>query len=181
MDHSARKLSQILLSLVALCVLGVSSCTSESWVTMKPESEPGDPLSVIGVVVDESTGKPIDGAFIELVQADASGEYSKDSTAWNPRLKAQMLSAKSGEFRMDTIRPGGYQDDEGRDVPAHIHFNIRALGYRDYFGEILLGDDPLIPRRGQEGVSDRGELTAVVAEEAGLSVARVTIPLQPVR
>ncbi len=157
----------------------------EGAVSMAPPGEPGGILVVEGVLVDEPDGKPIHGARIELIHADVNGRYFNSgepivgNSIWNPRLFAYLLSSHDGTFSARTIRPGSYKDDEGDDVPAHIHFSILADGYRPYYGEFLLGDDPLVTSGDREGVSQRGSLVATIQSHDGVAVCSVTIPLQP--
>ncbi len=163
----------------------LSEHARESDAVMARNDEPGKRLIVQGTLVDETNGKPVPGALVELVHADANGQYFNSGepivgeSAWNPRLFAYLQSARDGAFGARTVRPGSYNNDAGDAVPAHLHFSILAEGYRPFHGEFLLGDDPLVPERGREGVSERGTLIADVRDKGGVAVCRVTIPLQP--
>ena len=88
----------------------------------------GTILIVTGRVVD-SRGKPIEGALIEVWQANAFGRYHhpSDSDASGPLDPAfqgygALRSASDGSFRITTIKPPPY----GGRTP-HIHF-IAAAG-----------------------------------------------------
>ncbi len=111
---------------------------------MVPEGERGEPMQVTGRVLD-SSGEPLAGVHILAYQTDEEGYYSRGgSDEGNARLCAVVRTNQSGEYRLETIRPGSYPTGG---VPAHIHFE-------------LWGDD--IPRQRQdlqfaddETVSDR--------------------------
>jgi len=109
---------------------------------IRPE-EAGEPIEVWGLIVDESNQKPIGNAAIELVHTDEKGLYFSEKSLWNPRIFAYLKSNIKGAFSVHTIRPGIYQDDEGKDVPPHIHFTIEVPGYRTFASEFTFEDDPV--------------------------------------
>lgn len=142
--------------------------------------EPGAPILIHGRVLDADSLEPIARASVELVHADASGRYFKEDGPFNPRLFAYLTTSRDGKFRVKTIRPGTYHDDDGVLAPSHVHFSILAERYRDFNAEFLFQDDPLLT----------GDRTAT-AEREGLPIATrsgvrngipeysVTLRLQP--
>ena len=85
----------------------------------------GTILYVTGRVVDTS-GKPVDGAVIELWQANAFGRYvhpadSDASGALDPGFQGYgtLRAGSDGQFRIKTIKPAPYS---GR--TPHIHFIV---------------------------------------------------------
>lgn len=87
----------------------------------------GTILYVTGRVLDTS-GKPIDGASLELWQANAFGRYthpadSESSGPLDPDFQGYgtLRSSRDGEFRIKTIKPPPYS---GR--TPHIHFIVAS-------------------------------------------------------
>jgi protocatechuate 3,4-dioxygenase beta subunit len=85
----------------------------------------GTILYVTGRVLD-TTGKPVDGAALELWQANAFGRYvhpadADSSGALDPDFQgyAALRAGRDGQFRIKTIKPAPYS---GR--APHIHFIV---------------------------------------------------------
>jgi protocatechuate 3,4-dioxygenase beta subunit len=109
---------------------------------LAPPTEPGDPLTVTGVVVG-ADGSAIGGASIYVYQTDREGYYGVKpaSDNRNPRLKLFLRSRADGSWSFDTIRPGSYP---GSRVPGHIHFEVAAPGFPPRIFEIVFEGDPFI-------------------------------------
>ena len=109
---------------------------------LTPPNEPGDRLTVSGVVVG-ADGAPIRGASLYVFQTDHEGYYGvKPATDnRNPRLKAFLRSDAKGAWSFETIRPGSYP---GSNVPAHIHFEVSAPGFAPKIFEIVFEGDPFV-------------------------------------
>jgi protocatechuate 3,4-dioxygenase beta subunit len=107
-----------------------------------PQGEPGQPLSVSGVVVGPD-GAPIAGASLYIYQTDREGYYgarpANDNR--NPRLKLYLRSDARGAWSFETIKPGSYPDSR---VPAHIHFEVTAAGRAPKVFEIVFEGDPFV-------------------------------------
>ena len=115
---------------------------------MVRKEEPGLPIAITIKIVDESSGVPLPDVKAELVQADSSGYYFRETSTWNPRLFAYLCSDKNGTLKVQTIRPGSYSDDDDNPVPAHVHFTLKKDGYRNYGSEFTFADDPNIMKEG---------------------------------
>jgi protocatechuate 3,4-dioxygenase alpha subunit len=111
----------------------------------------GEPIELIGRVYD-GAGKPIPDALIEILQADASGDYAKDraqvlaggfrgfgrvGTGTNPR----------NEFRFRSVKPGAPRDGQA----PHLNVIVLMRGLlvhaftRAYFdGEATNGSDVVL-------------------------------------
>jgi protocatechuate 3,4-dioxygenase beta subunit len=109
---------------------------------LAPQGEPGQPLSVGGLVVDAG-GAPIAGASLYIYQTDREGYYGVKpaSDSNNPRLKLFLRSDAKGAWSFDTIKPGSYP---GSRNPAHIHFEVAAPGRAGKVFEIVFEGDPFI-------------------------------------
>jgi protocatechuate 3,4-dioxygenase beta subunit len=107
-----------------------------------PNGEPGQPLTVTGVVV-AADGVPIPNASLYIYQTDHEGYYGVKpvSDNRNPRLKLFLRSDARGAWSFETIKPGSYPN--GR-VPAHIHFEVSAAGHAPRLFEIVFEGDPYI-------------------------------------
>jgi protocatechuate 3,4-dioxygenase beta subunit len=79
---------------------------------------PGTRITLVGFVVTKSC-KPVDGAKVDLWQADASGNY--DNSGYT--LRGYTRTNAEGQYRMETIVPGEYP---GR--TPHIHVKIETGG-----------------------------------------------------
>jgi protocatechuate 3,4-dioxygenase beta subunit len=109
---------------------------------LAPANEPGEPLTVSGVVVG-SDGAPVPDASIYVYQTDREGYYGVKpaSDSNNPRLKLFLRSDAKGAWSFTTVKPGSYPATRN---PAHIHFEVAAPGRASRFFEIVFEGDPYI-------------------------------------
>lgn len=108
----------------------------------------GQIIEVSGRILDVR-GNPLAGAEIELWQANAAGRYdhpSDPATApLDPNFQgyATLRADAKGEWRIVTIKPGGYDSPIGH-RPPHIHFDLRSGKARNiaqlYFPEEAEGN-----------------------------------------
>jgi protocatechuate 3,4-dioxygenase beta subunit len=107
-----------------------------------PSGEPGQALSVSGVVVG-SDGAPIGNASLYVFQTDHEGYYGVKpaSDNRNPRLKLFLRSDARGAWSFDTVKPGSYPNSR---VPPHIHFEVSAPGRAPKIFEIVFEGDPFV-------------------------------------
>lgn len=109
-------------------------------VLVTPE-EPGQPLSVEGIVRD-AHGEPLEGALVYAFQTDASGVYSHGGRGEeNPRLFGYLRTDRAGRFGFRTIRPGAYPDTD-EPVEQHIHFEVLVPGREPHRWRLGFADDP---------------------------------------
>lgn len=118
---------------------------------------PGEPCLVSGRVL--STDRtPVPAARIDVWQADDEGKYDvqyDDLAA--ARARGHLFSDAEGRFRFRTIRPTAYpipmDGPVGRLLaaagrspmrPAHIHFRVRADGYRTVTTHVFAAGDPFL-------------------------------------
>ncbi len=146
----------------------------ENHSTMVRIEEPGLPIFVKGKVLDESNNEPIENVLVELVHADSKGLYFDEKSMWNPRLFSYLKTDKNGEFSINTIQPGRYKDDDGNDVPVHIHFTLEAEGYRVYASEFTFENDPVFKANGNVDMVP----VAILKNVDGQVQYQVTILLQ---
>ncbi len=117
----------------------------------------GPQVVVQGRVLDQS-GKPIEGARIELWQTADNGLYSgQDPTQPEYNLRMAMTTGADGRYAVSTIRPAPYMvptdgpvgdilNATGRHAwrPSHLHFIIHAAGFRTLVTEVFPSDDPYL-------------------------------------
>jgi protocatechuate 3,4-dioxygenase beta subunit len=137
-----------------------------TWVKGRPARASGEVIEIAGRVFDVK-GNPIPGASIELWQANAAGRYvhpSDISTApLDPNFHgiASIKADSKGEWRIVTVKPGGYDSPIGH-RPPHIHFDVRGMKHRNvaqlYFPE-------------EAEANARDELYKMLGKDAATSVA----------
>jgi len=114
----------------------------------------GQVIEVSGQVV-RMDGSPVNGAALEIWQANAAGRYAnpidKNPAPLDPNFQGVALlhTTAKGRYRIVTIKPGAYPDTAGGMRTPHIHFDVTSDDYRlvaqMYFpGEALNEKDILI-------------------------------------
>jgi protocatechuate 3,4-dioxygenase beta subunit len=133
-----------------------------------PPGEPGQSLSVSGVVVGPD-GTPIANASLYVYQTDHEGYYGVKpaSDNRNPRLKLFLRSDARGAWSFDTVKPGSYPNSR---VPPHIHFEVSAPGRESKIFEIVFEGDPYVTQEMR-----RNPAFSVRPNEAGKVTERIVL------
>jgi protocatechuate 3,4-dioxygenase beta subunit len=90
----------------------------------------GRVIEVTGRVLDRK-GNPVGGAELELWQCNAAGRYAHPgdiaTAPLDPNFQgfAKLMTGPSGEWRVITIKPSGYDSPIGHRTP-HIHFDRQS-------------------------------------------------------
>jgi protocatechuate 3,4-dioxygenase beta subunit len=103
---------------------------------MADAQELGQALSVSGIVYD-TTCEPLNGAIVELWQANAEGVYDNTN---NFKLRAQQTTSQDGAYLFTTVYPGSYDNR-----PSHIHYRVSVPGGTSLVTQLYFEGDPLIP------------------------------------
>jgi len=88
----------------------------------------GRVIELTGRVMD-NRGNPVRGAMLDVWQCNAAGRYAHpgdvSSAPLDPNFQgfARLTTGPSGEWRVMTIKPAGYDSPIGRRTP-HIHFDV---------------------------------------------------------
>jgi protocatechuate 3,4-dioxygenase, beta subunit len=94
----------------------------------KPGKAVGQVVHVMGRVLN-TKGEPVQGARIEIWQANTHGRYTHPSdfsaAPLDPNFEgfARLVTDTEGRYRFKTIKPGPYPQD-GDMRPSHIHFDV---------------------------------------------------------
>lgn len=119
------------------------------------ERAQGQVIRVTGQVLDEE-GKPVEGALVDIWQANAHGRYHhEDDPATAPEDPnfqgwGMVKTDAEGRYAFTTIKPGAYKVDESWKRPPHIHYKVSRRGFHEittqmYFaGEALNETDRLL-------------------------------------
>lgn len=128
----------------------------------------GEPLVVHGTIT-EVGGGPIDGAKLDVWQANDEGFYDVQQKGIQPdfNLRGVFHSENGGTYWFRGVKPRHYSiphdgpvglllDQLGRHPqrPAHLHFIVSADGYEDITTHIFVPDDPYIHSDAVFGVKE---------------------------
>ncbi len=130
----------------------------------KPGRAQGQVIHVTGRVVT-AEGKPVQGARLEIWQANTHGRYAHPSdpnpAPLDPNFEgfAVLVTDAEGRYRFRTIKPGAYPTEFGDWRPPHIHYEVTSrtdrlvtqmyfegepLNAKDRFLQSTLGKERLI-------------------------------------
>ena len=148
--------------------------------TMRGEGARGEPVVLAGRVLD-GLGEPMRDAIVECWQADAGGRFEGEDGA-DPAFSGFGRSAcdEGGEWRFETVVPGGVPWHDGRMQAPHASLLVMARGInvplhtRFYFGgHPANAGDPLL-----SAVGCAARAATMVAERAGDGAWRLDIRVQ---
>lgn len=114
----------------------------------RDETAQGEVIVVEGRVLDES-GEPVEGALVDVWQANANGRYAHEAdpnpAPLDPNFQswAKMVTDDEGRYRFRTIKPGAYKVADEWSRPPHIHFKVARRGYRELTTQMYFAGDPL--------------------------------------
>lgn len=111
----------------------------------------GDHTFMYGSVVDFKTGKPIEGAELDIWHTAPNGLYEQqDPNQVDMNLRGRFITGKDGKYNFYCLRPTSYPIpydgpagkllqmlDRHPMRPAHIHFIITAPGYKPLITQIF--------------------------------------------
>lgn len=149
----------------------------------------GEVIRVTGRVLDEAC-RPVEGALVDLWQANAKGRYAHPAdpnpAPLDPNFQGwgQAVTDAEGRYAFRTIKPaayplrflsGGQADAEAGFRTPHLHFRVSKRGFTElatqmYFaGEALNGKDGVL-RRVPEPERPRVVIAAGRGDEEGVPV-----------
>lgn len=102
----------------------------------------GDIVDVSGTILDEED-KPIEGALVEIWQADAQGRYNHAGDPQthlipdpNFQFFGKMVTQSDGRYQFRTIVPGKYPIGGGQVRTPHIHYRVVRRTYRELITQL---------------------------------------------
>jgi protocatechuate 3,4-dioxygenase beta subunit len=124
----------------------------------KPGRAAGEVIYVSGRVVN-AQGQPVQGAKVEIWQANTHGRYNHPSDTnpapLDPNFEgfAVLTTDGEGRYRFKTIKPGAYPAGPDLIRPPHIHFEVtgktnRLVTQMYFAGEPLNEKDPFLQSAG---------------------------------
>ena len=108
----------------------------------------GEIITVSGQILDEA-GAPIEGAVVDIWQANAAGRYAHEAdpntAPLDPNFQgwAIMTTDAEGRYSFKTVRPGAYPVSADWSRPPHIHFKVSRRGYREITTQMYFDGEPL--------------------------------------
>jgi catechol 1,2-dioxygenase len=128
-----------------------------AWIATGPERHRGRPIVVHGRVT-HTDGTPIEGATVDVWQADDAGNYdSQDPLQELGNLRGLFTTAADGGYWFRSVLPSSYPvptDGPVGDLlralgrhpmrPAHIHYRVEAGGYRPVTTHLFVADDQFL-------------------------------------
>ncbi|MCG6901290.1 MAG: hydroxyquinol 1,2-dioxygenase [Rhodobacter sp.] len=128
---------------------------------------PGEVLLATGVIKN-AAGTPIEGARIDIWQTAPNGLYSsQDPEQDTYSFHGIQTTGADGRYAFTTVKPVSYEvptdgpggallDATGRHAwrPSHLHFIVKANGYRTLVSEIFADDDPYLDEDAVFGVRE---------------------------
>lgn len=135
----------------------------------------GGPVLLAEGVIRDTEGNPIAGAELDIWQTAPNGLYaSQDEEQDTYSFHGLMTVGDDGRYAFTTVKPVEYtvpSDGPVGDIlracgrhpwrPSHLHFIVKAPGYRSLVTEIFPDDDPYLDQDTVFGVRDDLVMTYV--------------------
>jgi protocatechuate 3,4-dioxygenase beta subunit len=137
-----------------------------SWRTIiPPKEEPGDKLIISGTVYYPDGKTPAKDVIIYVYHTNIKGIYPKRGSEkgngkYHGYLRGWMKTASNGRYEFETIRPAPYRTHEGE--PAHVHYNIEAPDYPEYWLTGLWFSDDTRVNRYKDKIERNGGFSNIV-------------------
>lgn len=127
----------------------------------------GEVLLATGVIRDRA-GQPIEGATLDIWQTAPNGLYSsQDPEQDTYSFHGIQTTGPDGRYGFTTVKPVSYEvptDGPGGVLlratgrhawrPSHLHFIVKAKGFRTLVSEIFADDDPYLDEDAVFGVRE---------------------------
>jgi hydroxyquinol 1,2-dioxygenase len=145
----------------------------------------GPGLAVEVCVADES-GRPIDGAEVDVWHTSPEGLYDTQiGDGGEHRMRGRFRTGPDGIVRFTSVMPRSYPIPDDGPVggmlralgrhpmrPAHVHFRLSASGYRDLVTQVFVDGDEYLDSDAVFGV--KNSLVAPYEREEGSHRYRMT-------
>lgn len=138
-----------------------------SWRTIiPPKGEPGDKLIISGTVYFPDGKTPAKDVIVYVHHTNNKGVYpkrgnEKGNGKYHGYLRGWMKTDSNGRYEFETIRPAPYHSHDGE--PAHIHYNIEAPDYPEYWlTGLWFSDDSRVTDEYKKKVERNGGFSNIV-------------------
>ncbi len=135
----------------------------------------GGPVLLAEGVIRDTDGNPISGAELDIWQTAPNGMYaSQDEEQDTYSFHGLMTTGDDGKYAFTTVKPVEYtvpSDGPVGDIlracgrhpwrPSHLHYIVKAPGFRSLVTEIFPDDDPYLDQDTVFGVRDDLVMTYV--------------------
>lgn len=135
----------------------------------------GGPVLLAEGVIRDHEGNPVEGAELDIWQTAPNGLYaSQDEEQDTYSFHGLMTVGADGRYAFTTVKPVEYtvpSDGPVGDIlracgrhpwrPSHLHYIVKAPGYRSLVTEIFPDDDPYLDQDTVFGVRDDLVMTYV--------------------
>lgn len=152
---------------------------------ISPPMSPGEVLIISGRVWSFHSKRPIRDCLLDVWQANANGHYDNDDPTHPPPPhtflnRARLHCDEHGYYELETIFPGPYKMDATTWRSPHLHFLVRAIGFKTLVTQLFfasapyLDTDPFVKRSliielrdvaAQTGKYRRGTFDIVLADD----------------
>jgi protocatechuate 3,4-dioxygenase beta subunit len=149
----------------------------------------GTVIRIEGRVLD-GNGDPIEGALVDIWQANTHGRYHHEGDP-NPAPRdpgfqgwGMMRTDAQGRYGFTTIKPGAYPVNENWWRPPHIHYKVSRRGYRELTTQMYFAGDPLNASDAllnEVPEAERGRLLVSLDEGEAVPTGRFDIVLTAVQ
>lgn len=138
-----------------------------SWRTIiPPKGEPGDKLIISGTVYFPDGKTPAKDVIVYVHHTNNEGIYpkrgnEKENGKYHGYLRGWVKTNSNGRYEFETIRPAPYRSHDGE--PAHLHYNIEAFGYPEYWlTGLWFSDDPRVTDEYKKKIERNGGFSNIV-------------------
>lgn len=146
-------------------------------VRLAPEGEPGQALTVTGVLVRAEDRTPVASERFLVYQATAKGDYeaSDADDERTARLRAVVVTDARGRFALRTIMPGAYGDPLG---DPHLHVEVAGAqpSMHSIYFDGFVQDSTVRWAK----TTEQGHILPVSRGDDGVLSAEVTLPVRNV-
>lgn len=139
-----------------------------NWKTViSPKNESGEKLIISGTVYLPDGITPAKNVIVYVYHTNNKGIYAKKGDEkgngqYHGYLRGWMKTNVNGKYEFETIRPAPYFSHGGE--PAHIHYNIEAPDYPEYWlTGLWFADDPRVTDENLQKVKRSGGFSNVVS------------------
>lgn len=126
--------------------------------TIAGPDEPGDRLTISGIIFKKDGRTPAEGVVLYLYHTDEAGKYSPGKNQTQAKehghLRGWVKTGADGKYIFHTILPASYPNTK---APKHIHPTIKEPGLTPYYiDEFLFDNDPNLPEAERKRQPKRG-------------------------